>query len=144
MPKPVLSDSLFNADDVATAVLSEANLQIASSSLGVTDITNKFILGSNWNAYRTNACHHFNGFVFFFLSTYKDGVSNGDVMCSINDSDYFPYQDYYVNIHDYQGDTAEGIQIHTSGQFIVKNPSNPGSTNYHVNIQGFYRINAGN
>ena len=46
MPKPVLSDSLFNADDVATAILDEANLQVTNQNLGVTDITSSFVINS--------------------------------------------------------------------------------------------------
>ena len=72
MPKPVLSDSLFNADDVATAILSEANLQVANSDLGVTDITSSFVRDSNWvSSLGNDKCFKFMDFVFYNIGAYR-------------------------------------------------------------------------
>ena len=90
MPKPVLSDSLFNADDVATAILSEANLQVTNQDLGVTDISSAFVLSTNWNTWQGHRAYKFNGFVFIWMGTYKgSSASNGEVWMTINNSDFY-------------------------------------------------------
>ena len=117
MPKPVLSDSLFNADDVATAVLNEADLQIASSDLGVTDISSSFIRGSNNSSYQNDTqCFLFMGFVFYSLAgQFSSTPSDGEVFFSINNSNYYPAVQYHGTSITYQGDVVNYIRIKTNG-----------------------------
>tara|TARA_Y100000589_G_C27131727_1_gene620862 strand:+ start:395 stop:838 length:444 start_codon:yes stop_codon:yes gene_type:complete len=143
MPKPVLSDSLFNADDVATAVLAEANLQIANSNLGVTNITNKFNYASgitNW--FSSPIAYYFNGFVFLNFAVKKDSgtiTDTSDVLI-INDPDYYPNQNqplggyYGPNVQD-GGDIFE---VRTTGGIRIVNTYNQSATVHYTLINGFY------
>lgn len=64
MPRPVLSETTFNSDNVATSILQQANLQIANSNLGVSDISSHFTVQSGWAAYNEHFLF-FNGFVWW-------------------------------------------------------------------------------
>lgn len=147
MPKPILSDSLFNADDVAEAILSKANLSITNENLGVSDITSSFVLNSNWNAWMTDKCFIFNGFVFVTLSAYISGSSSHlsatiTNIYTINNSDYYPAYEANLVTASYQGDTAMSIKATTTGEINVAYPNNVGGdTNFHVVVNGFYRVN---
>ena len=144
MPKPVLSDSLFNADDVATAVLSEANLQIASSSLGVTDVTDKFDLYLSTHSEDTAAkkCYEFMGFVFVNLRPVVSGASGNVALYQINDSNYYPDAHYYSNSISYQQDSVNAIIINPSTGIITGDSAHIPSgsdTNFRFNINMWYR-----
>lgn len=142
MPKPVLSDSLFNADDVATAVLAEANLQVANSSLGVTDISNKFDLNSSDWSHETTAKHgfYFNGFVYFTSYFLRSNVpSSGTVIYTINDSDYYPHAVYYLPATGWQGDSGSRVQVQTNGQIIIKDPYEAVGNGYYIVVNGWWR-----
>jgi hypothetical protein len=141
MPKPVLSDSLFNADDVATAVLSEANLQIANSNLGVTDISSSFTLNTSTWGHNSEHMYLFNGFVF--LSSYltsSSTPSSNTVIYSISNSDYRPIERYRFPATGYQADSGSSVEIRTDGDIVIKDPTNTGDTTYFVVINGWYRI----
>ncbi len=147
MPKPVLSDSLFNADNVATSVLAEANLQVANSDLGVTDITSSFVLSTHWSSWVTDKCFYFNGFVFVQLNAYIH-TSNSNFntastnIYTINNSDYFPNYEVSMNTTSHEGDTAQRIKITTSGSIDIMYPTEVGSDiNYHIICNGWYRVN---
>lgn len=143
MPKPVLSDSLFNADDVATAVLAQANLQITNQSLGVTDISNIFVNQSGWSDHsHATRAYHFNGFVFLNINLQHPGgtPSQGETCISITDSNYHPGVAFTFATISYEGDYANNINITTSGEIKVSWPGNLGSSNYYIVCNGFYRI----
>lgn len=143
MPKPVLSDSLFNADDVATAVLAEANLQVTNSDLGVVDRANKFTLNNppfENNAHSINA-HSFNGFMFLNFSVYSTTMqSNGDTIYTINDSDFYPTTAFTSVGLGYEGDLVNFVRATTGGVIQISHPSNSGGTYHHINCQMFYRF----
>lgn len=143
MPKPVLSDSLFNADDVATAVLAEANLQIANSDLGVADITSSFVRNSNWSSYRYDKVFKFMGFVFFSLGAVKTSTpSDLEVIWTISDSALHPSDQYHTNSITYQGDFSNLIEIKTNGEIPVRDPvqGSGSDASFRVLINGWYRI----
>ena len=145
MPKPVLSDSLFNADDVATAILSEANLQITNNSLGITDISSSFSFASGWvqNHNPINA-YKFMGFVYINISCYHGGgtPANNEVLVMTSNSDYTSSVDFTFPTLSYQKDGANAIKLLTNGDFTVVGPENVGSSDYVVLINGYYRLNA--
>ena len=144
MPKPILSDSLFNAEDVATAILNKANLQIANNSLAVTDITNKFDRGSTDISpdNNNNVAYHFMGFVF--LDLYCSFSLTGNVtIFTINDSAYFPNVIYRSNSISYQQDSVNALLVKPDGNIIADSvhvPSGSDST-HRINLNMWYRTN---
>lgn len=143
MPKPVLSDSLFNADDVATAVLAEANLQIANSNLGVTDVSSNFVRDSAWSHWNVCGAFKFNGFVFLYLSAYYTGsdVNGNRTVFTINDPNLYPFEDVHFPVIAYQGDSASNIGIQSStGGVVLGSPLNQGSSDFYMTFNGFYRL----
>jgi hypothetical protein len=143
MPKPVLSDSLFNADDVATAVLAEANLQVTNSDLGVTDVSSNLVLQTGWQShFQSPIAYKFNGFVFVCISIYHYGgtPANGEVCIQISDSNLYPNQQFTFPTIAYEDDSANSITVTTNGAFEVNSPTNHGNNNHHVSINGFYRL----
>lgn len=142
MPKPVLSDSLFNADDVATAVLAEANLQVANSSLGVTDISNVFDLNSSVWTHDPNSKHgfYFNGFVFFTAYFYASNVpASNTVIYSISNSDYRPHAVYNLPGTGWQGDSASRVEVRTNGDIVIKDPYEAVGNGYYITVNGWWR-----
>lgn len=146
MPKPILSDSLFNAEDVAEAILAKANLQITNNNLGVTDITNKFVLDSNVTGDSTNnRAYYFNGFVFMDFVVVKQNVpsvTSFDIM-TINDSDYYPNVVYRTNSISFQLDSVNCILIQTNGVIEANSVYVPsgGDASFRININCWYRTN---
>lgn len=146
MPKPVLSDSLFNADNVATAILAEANLQIANSNLGVTDRTSLFTATSDTtiDSSRTGGCYSFNGFMFVNLRiNYTSSFVNGDTLtlATISDSDFWPTNDFTFPTISYQGDYANLVFIRSSnGQIESEAVQNYGDSSFYSILNGFYRF----
>lgn len=138
MPKPVLSDSLFNADDVATAVLDEANLQVSNSFFAVTTVTDLFTLSSPYTI-DNEVFYVFNKFAFVCMSFDSSSVSNGDIMGSIN-SDYLPVVDVVFPVTGYQGDTANYIKVKTNGDIQLSHPDNTGGSHFYGSINGWYRV----
>ena len=140
MPKPVLSDSLFNADDVATAILSEANLQISNNALGVTDRRSIFSLDSNFSLAKLRA-YSFNGFMFLNWYLYRSGTpTTGDTLLTITDSSFYPDEQYSLPSMAYEGDTAEHIEVNTNGSILIKSPTNVGSNTWFTVVNGWYRF----
>lgn len=142
MPKPVLSDSLFNADDVATAVLAEANLQIANSNLGVTDISSHFTLQSGWTV---DAEHFlfFNGFVWWSGYYRHSGgtPNNPETFITIDNSDYRPQTEWRLPAIGNQADTGSRIVINSNGDIEINGPSNVGSSTFHLVTSYFWNVN---
>jgi hypothetical protein len=142
MPKPILSDSLFNADDVATAVLAEANLQISNNNLGTTDISDQFTIqtGFIWN---NKHVLFFNGFVFFSgYFTHNSGTPNNqETFVTIDNSDYRPQSHYVCNSIGYQADSSNRIIIAPNGNMQIYDPVNPGISTFHFTINFVYNVN---
>ena len=142
MPKPVLSDSLFNADDVATAVLSEANLQIANSNLGVTDISSHFTLQSGWTV---TAPHFlfFNGFVWWsgFYRHSTGTPSSGSTIITIDNSDYRPQTQWRLPAIGYQADSGSRVEINSNGNIEIHDPLNAGSGTFYIVTSYFWNVN---
>ena len=141
MPKPILSDSLFNADDVATAILSEANLQVANSDLGVTDITSEFIMQTGFTSTSMKA-YTFNGFIFFNAKVNHNGgaPSNGEKFIQINNSNHYPNSTYLTSSIAFQGDYSDRIEIRNDGGFYVIQPVDQGSTTYIMNLNLWFNF----
>ena len=142
MPKPVLSDSLFNADDVATAVLAEANLQIANSNLGVSDISSSVTLQSGWTVSHLKFLY-FNGFVFWggFFTHGGGTPANNEAIATIDDANYRPTEIWRCQAIGFQTDSGSNVRILTNGRIEIEDPVNTGHTNFYVQINNFYHIN---
>jgi hypothetical protein len=141
MPKPVLSDSLFNADNVATAILSEANLQVTNENLGVSDISSEFNLNSSvWNEARKHMIY-FNGFIFLSSYLYASGgtPATNTVIYSVSNSDYHPTTQWSLPAHGYQNDNGSSVQVQTNGDLIIKDPGQSGgSSTFYIILTGVY------
>lgn len=142
MPKPVLSDSLFNADDVATAVLAEANLQIANSDLGVSDISSSFTYTSGFTVNQDHAMY-FNGFIFYsaYIIHYNGSPSNGAKIADITNANYRPSASYNFPAIGFQGDVGSSVEVTSSGEIKIHNPTNVSSSNYYITLNGFWNAN---
>jgi hypothetical protein len=141
MPKPVLSDSLFNADDVATAILQQANLSVTNQDFAVTDQTSLFVTDSAWTPRTGNQAYSFNGFMFLSgVWSTSSTPSNGDNVFTISDSDYYPIKDSYFNSISYQGDNLWALIINSSGEGYIQDAQNNSASLFYVNINGYYRF----
>ena len=143
MPKPILSDSLFNADDVATAIVNEANLQIANSSLQVTDVTDKFTRQTDINPSEDkDVCFKFMGFVFVNLSCMKTSMPSHGTGLWLMDSSIIPSQDYHMTSITHQADFAHMIVIGSTGHIVISQPGQFSGTDdtFRIVINGWYRI----
>ena len=142
MPKPVLSDSLFNADDVATAVLQEANLQVTNSDLGVVDRTSLFIKTSDIDTFTNVKAYSFNGFMFLQAILIKDNSSPAQHtdLAYINDSDFYPLYEVKFSTTSYQGDSTYNGYITTGGKIRVEGPSNEGDVHWRGVFNCWYRF----
>lgn len=141
MPKPVLSDSLFNADDVATAILQQANLSVTNQDFGVTDKTSIFVTDSSWQDRSYNQAYSFNGFMFLSgIWSTSSTPNNGDYVFTISDSDFYPIKDTYFNSISYQGDSLWSLILTSSGQGYIQDATNNSNPTFYVAINGFYRF----
>lgn len=141
MPKPVLSDSLFNADNVATAVLQEANLQISNSNLGVTDRTSLFTASNSYviSANEGGGAYSFNGFMFInFRLDRSGGAFNGECI-TISDSNFYPTKTFTFPTISHEGDRANYVSFGSNGSVTMHLPSDQGGSTFHAVINGFYR-----
>ena len=131
MPKPVLSDSLFNADDVATAVLAEANLQVANSNLGVTDITSGFMSPASGWALESSNVFTFNSIVFFQLICRHTGTpGQTETFATIASSNYYPQATSRFPTSSFEGDTAWHVEINTNGELKIREPHDTGGLGF--------------
>tara|TARA_B100000424_G_scaffold53615_1_gene38424 strand:- start:565 stop:984 length:420 start_codon:yes stop_codon:yes gene_type:complete len=138
MPKPVLSDSLFNADDVATAILNKANLSITNQDLGVVDITDLITATSPANIGNT-AFYTFNGFAFICFTFDIPNSVNMTNIGSIK-SGYEPIKRHVFPSISYQGDSANYVVLQTNGNVETSLIQNVGDSHYYGVINGFYRF----
>ena len=141
MPKPILSDSLFNADDVATAILNKANLEITNSQLGVTDQSSILSYATGWNDAESSVVkqlYSFNGFAFISISCLHVGTpTDGETILTITDSNYHPIKKTTF-VSSAQGDTTLYIAANTNGNITISTPNVLGS-GMSVVFNGFYR-----
>lgn len=139
MPKPILSDSLFNASDVAEAIVNNVDLGVINTNLALTDISSHFTTQSGWNSY-TNHMIHFNGFVFFasYLVHTVGTPSSGEVFMTIDESSYRPASEYRFPATGYEGDNASRVSIQTNGDIKIDDPVNVSSTTYFINLNGWW------
>ena len=137
MPKPILSDSLFNAEDVATAIVNEANLQITNENLGVTTVTDLVTLISGYTMTEI-VSYAFNGFMFVSMHGYGSPISHGFKIGDIN-TNYTPIADTFFPVISVGPDSATLLQFKTNDTITVNGPDNMGSSNWYFTINGFYR-----
>ena len=143
MPKPVLSDSLFNADDVATAVLAEANLQVTNNDLGVVDRSSIFQYKTGFGQHFDKVAYSFNGFMFISMGIIHNGsgITDGESPFEITDSDFYPIANHVFPTVSHQGDTANSLQIQSNGQVTIYSPVDSGNAGAWLGIiNGFYRF----
>lgn len=142
MPKPVLSDSLFNAGDVATAVLAEANLQVTNNDLGVVDRSSLWSYGTGFaNSNHGIRAYSFNGFMFISINcTSTSTPSNGATVIQISDSDFYSNEKLSAPTVSYQGDLAYTLEINTSGTVNVLLPTNVSAVEYYIVANFWYRF----
>lgn len=142
MPKPVLSDSLFNADDVATAILSEANLQVTNNDLGVVDRSSLFVIDNSNGTISDVKAYSFNGFMFAqaFLNFSGYTPGNEDVLAEITDSNFHPSYEVIFSGNSYQGDSSTYGKIKTNGKIIVVYPVNAGDSTWRMVMNCWYRF----
>ena len=142
MPKPVLSDSLFNADDVADAIINSIDLSVLNVNLAVSDISSSFTYTS---AFTVNSIHsmHFNGFVFYsaYVIHYGSSPSSGDKIGDITNSNYRPPSNYQFPAIGFEGDVGSSVEIKSNGEILLHNPTNTGNNNYYVVLNGFWNVN---
>jgi len=145
MPKPVLSDSLFNADDVATAVLQQSNLSIANENLGVTDVSSSYSIAGNGFVMFTGEnilAFKFNGFVFMQWSiVWPDTVTDGATIITIDDPNLYSTHHIKAPAISYQGDLVSAIRCAPNQpNFTIIGKNNVGNTGLHLTGNYFYRI----
>jgi hypothetical protein len=139
MPKPVLSDSLFNAENVAEAIVDNIDLGVLNTNLALTDVTSSFTIESGWTTLATTRAYKFNGFIFINFGCYYDSPADGTHIFTMT-SDVTPTNEFVAPSASYQGDTAYYIAFKTDGTIELKLPNNPGSINFHTVVNAFYRL----
>mgnify|MGYP001251765464 CR=1 FL=1 len=140
MSKPVLSELEYNASDVASAILSKADLSVTNEDLGVTDQSSLFTFQSGW-AETNKFCYSFNGFMFVCL-TCKHSDSdpgNPETFCVISDSDYYPIETMFAPTVSYQGDTAQYVILGSDGDIKVQHFLNQSHSSYYMAVNCWYR-----
>tara|TARA_B100001029_G_scaffold178932_1_gene186807 strand:- start:2860 stop:3288 length:429 start_codon:yes stop_codon:yes gene_type:complete len=141
MPKPVLSDSLFNASDVATAVLDNADLSVTNQDFGVVDRSDKFTHSSSYS-FNFFQAYSFNGFMFIsFQCVTTSSPTSGDAVSNINDSTFYPIAETVLPGIGYEGDSLNYLKIIAStGALEIYSPLPQGIVNFYITINGFYRF----
>ena len=142
MSKPILSELEYNASDVASAILSKADLSVTNQDFAVSNVISKFTIDSAWG-WNTdnNHSYSFNGFVFFQFYVYKTSTpSHQESVMQINDSDYYPNAVYNYNSMGYQGDSSQFVQFRTDGDVQINDPNNQSSANFYMTFGGMYRF----
>jgi len=143
MPKPVLSDSLFNAGDVATAILSEAALEITNEQLGVTDRSSLFTIDNSNGTLTDVKAFSFNGFMFCqgFFSFSGYSPSHNETLGQITDSNFYPSYEVVFSGNSYDSDSSAQGKITTAGKFQAEYPVNPGDSTWRMVFNCVYRFN---
>ncbi len=140
MSKPILSELEYNASDVASAILSQADLSIANEELGVTDRSSLIVSTSGFDLTQKNV-YSFNGFMFISLYIKHDGAGvTNETIANISDSDFYPNADHVFPVVSHQGDLALAVWFNTSGSITVSNPVDEGDAGWWGMLNGFYRF----
>ena len=143
MPKPVLSDSLFNADDVATAILDSAELSVTNQDFAVTDRTSLFQKHStNISSWNNCKAYSFNGFMFLQgVLVMTNGVPSAKIdLISITDSVFFPDYKAVFTAASKEGDGSYNGIITTTGKIQVEEPVSSGDIHWRGIINCWYRF----
>ena len=140
MSKPVLSELEYNASDVASAILENADLSVTNEDLGVSSITTLLTPISTMNIEYLRA-YSFNGFVYVSARGWGDEPDDEDKIFDIND-DYTPIENTVFPTVSHAGDTATYLLFKTNDEVIVSVPENPGHTNWNFAFNGWYRYTA--
>ena len=139
MPKPVLSDSLFNAGDVATAVLNEADLQITNEELGLSDVSSSISFSSGFSG--TVVMKKFFKIVFVTINgNHDDGNPNQNETIATLGSNLTPSVQVFFPTIAFQKDTAHYVYLNTSRQFKVSSPDATGDLPWYFVINGWFHI----
>ena len=144
MSKPILSELEYNADDVASAILEQADLSITNENLGVGDQRSSLELQSGWSNNPSTVppyLYTFNGFGFISCSVYHSGgtPSGGEVFLKITNSDFHPVERIQMPQAGYEGDTGEFVYLETNGDIEIGSPVNEGNSSFFLTINGWYR-----
>tara|TARA_B100000700_G_scaffold300452_1_gene368607 strand:- start:14 stop:454 length:441 start_codon:yes stop_codon:yes gene_type:complete len=144
MSKPILSELEYNADDVASAILEQADLSVTNQDFAVGDQRSSLELQSGWSNMPSNLppyLYTFNGFAFIAVSCYHPGgsPSSGEVFLKITNSDFHPVEKIHFPTTGYQGDTGEYVVFQPDGDVEIQNPDNAGASDYYLTINGWYR-----
>lgn len=140
MPKPILSDSLFNASDVSEAIVDTIDLGVVNTNLGVSDRGSIITSTSGFDFYYKNV-YSFNGFMFvaIYIKHNGSGVTTEQIG-TVTDSNYYPIVQTVFPTVSKAGDLAQAININTDGTIIVDNPVDANSDGWWSMINGFYRF----
>jgi len=141
MSKPILSELEYNASDVASAILSQADLSVTNEDLGVTERTADFSVKAGWTTSQMYI-FSFNGFMFFsgsFNHSAGDPTGN-EVFLTNTNSATRPSNNMHLSAIGYEGDTANYVYVDPSGNVGVSSPSMSGITGYYLTVNGWYRF----
>tara|TARA_Y100000310_G_C20621536_1_gene783595 strand:+ start:315 stop:752 length:438 start_codon:yes stop_codon:yes gene_type:complete len=144
MSKPILSELEYNASDVASAILSQADLSVTNEDFGVTDISSEYTATSGWNINSDSTAFSFNGFIFVsFLLNHAGGEpSDGEKFMDVS-ADYKPVAKSFFPTVSHQADTGYNVSAKTDGGFYIALPHAPGAdVSFYVVFNGFYRYTA--
>ena len=141
MPKPILSELEYNASDVASAILSSADLSVTNQDFGVTDRSSLFTAGTGWN-FAGKIAYSFNGFMFVSLYCTHSGGSpqQNEVVLTMTDSDFYPTVETYFSSISYEGDSLTNLVAKTDGTFRINDVNNEGISTFYITTNGFYRF----
>ena len=140
MSKPILSELEYNADDVASAILSNADLSVTNEDLGVVDVSDQFTIQGDFSEWHTLYAFKFNGFVFLNASLYQDDVSATSGNLYLMTAAVTPENEYHCGTASHHGDTAEYIKIDNDGYIKYNNMWDQGSSYWHVLLNCWYRL----
>ena len=140
MSKPILSELEYNASDVASAILENAELSVTNQDFAVSDRASIFVTATGWNLDNHNF-YSFNGFMFCSGRFYKaTDPSNGETVCNINDSGLYPNSLYAFPSISHEGDYMQRLEFDTDGSLAVVNPVNQGGDYFYITFNGWYRF----
>jgi hypothetical protein len=142
MPRPVLSETTFNSDNIATSILQQANLQITNENLGVSDISSDFTKASDISVNDSDIqAYKFNGFVFLTAGLYHDGdMANNDLIATIGSSVNYPATNTVLVSLGHGGDYAHFVKADSTGSLRIIHPYNVDGNTYYINFNGFYKL----
>ena len=111
-------------------------------SFGVTDVTSKFDITSPFTAGGSyNVAWHFNGFVFVNFAIDCSTTSGSFKFMQINDSNFYPNNEYSHSSISYQQDSSNRVYVNTSGEFFVSHAFSPSGSDsvFRINVHLWYR-----